>query len=63
MIQKFRKLKEKEKKRKKKKAEEEKRGRGKLTILLRSITRTLEVKVLHHVPEHLVIFFIDAIAP
>ena len=34
-----------------------KRGRGKLTILSRSIRRTLEVEVLHHVPEHLVIVF------
>ena len=40
-----------------------KRGRGKFTISLRSIRRTLEVEVLHYVPERLVIFFIDAIAP
>jgi len=53
----------------KKKRKEEKRrgkkskGRGKLTILLRSIRWTLEVKVLHQVPEHLVVFFGYAIAP
>jgi len=38
-------------------------GRGKLTILLRSIRWTLVVKVLHHVPEHLIVFFIYSIAP
>ena len=32
-------------------------------FLLRSIRRTLKVEVLHHVPEHSVVFFIDAIAP
>ena len=32
-------------------------------FLLRSMRRALKVEVLHHVPEHLVVFFIDAIAP
>jgi len=49
MIQK---LKRKEKKgrrsRRKRGVREGKRGRGKLTISLRSIRRTLEVKLLHH---------------
>ncbi|AES66357.1 hypothetical protein MTR_2g066270 [Medicago truncatula] len=57
-----RKIKEKERKKKKKKKKEEekegKRGRGKLTFVsLGSIWRTLEVKVVHHVPKHLVVFF------
>jgi len=42
---------------------EGKRGRGKLTLALRSIRRTLEVKVLHHVPEYLIVFNINSIAP
>jgi len=50
-------------KKKKKKRREKSRGREKLTILLRSIRWTLEVKVLHHVPEHLIIVFIYLIAP
>jgi len=32
-------------------------------FLLRSVRRTLKVEVLQHVLEHLVVFFIDAIAP
>ena len=56
-------------KRKEKKKEKEeggrvgKRGRGKLTISLRSIRRTLEVKVLHHHQYHLIVFIIYSIAP
>ena len=41
----------------------EKRGRGKLSILLWSIRWTVKVEVLHNVTEHLVIIFIDVIAP
>jgi len=37
--------------------EEEERGRGKLTILLSSIRRALEVEMLHHIPKHLIILF------
>jgi len=53
---------------KKEKKEEERRDKGReeeesSQFLLRSIRRTLKVEVLHHVPEHLVVFFIDAIAP
>ena len=47
----------------KKKRREEKKGRGNLTILLRSERRTLEMKVLHHVPKHFVVFVIYVIAP
>jgi len=32
-------------------------------FLLRSVRRTLKVEVLQHVSEHLVVLFIDAIAP
>jgi len=54
---------EKEKRKEEKRREEKSKGRGKLRILLRSMRGTLVVKVLHHVPEHLVVFFVYAIAP
>ena len=45
------------------KKKEEEKGIRKAQNLLRSVRGTLEVKVLHHVPKHLVVFFGHVISP
>lgn len=57
-------LQEEEKRKRKEKEEKSRVNEEEISqFSLRSVWRTLEVKVLHHVPKHLIVFFGHVVAP